>query len=430
MAHDFVLLAEAEDFSATFVRMVRKHFLEEPREKAVLCLAIWSEATRNPDFASLSRDFDCDVLTRLTGLIERAKERGKVSASVEPQSVALLIATLANGLFVRRAVAPDFHPEREIGQMLAVIEAAFAGRFDLPRFDPVETRVRARRAAREAPSLTPRATPAAFGVDVALGLAVAFGLSLAITPGTAGAGQSASPAVERGSSVAVAEPPRTAAAPLLTPVVTVARAVEREIVERAIVTGTLVPREEILVAAEVEGLRIVEVLAEEGDVVKQGQVLARLSRDLLEAQLAQNAASLARSEAAIAQARSTILQAEAANVEAQQGLERARALQRTRQHHGSRARAAGRARPRRGGAARRRPGWPAHRRGRSRRAGGDAPRDRGAPEPHRDQGAGRRHRQPQDRPDRRDGVVRRRSAVPHDQGRGDRARRRGARRPR
>ena len=139
MARDFVLLAEAEDFSATFARMVRKHFLEEPREKAVLCLAIWSEATRNPDFASLSRDFDCDVLTRLTGLIERAKERGKVSASVEPQSVALLIATLANGLFVRRAVAPDFHPEREIGQMLAVIEAAFAGRFDLPRFDPVES---------------------------------------------------------------------------------------------------------------------------------------------------------------------------------------------------------------------------------------------------------------------------------------------------
>ena len=170
---------------------------------------------------------------------------------------------------------------------------------------------------------------AAFGVDVALGLAVAFGLSLAVTPGTAGAGQSASPAVERGPSIAVAEPPRTAATPLLTPVVTVARAVEREIVERAIVTGTLVPREEVLVAAEVEGLRIVEVLAEEGDVVKQGQVLARLSRDLLEAQLAQNAASLARSEAAIAQAKSTILQAEAANVEAQQGLERARALQRT-----------------------------------------------------------------------------------------------------
>ena len=139
MAHDFALLAEADDFSATFVRMVHKHFSEEPREKAVLCLAIWSEATRNPEFAELSRAFDCDVLARLTGLIGLAKDRGKVSASVEPSSVALLIATLANGLFVRRAVAPDFDAEREIGQMLAVIEAAFAGRFDLPRFDRSES---------------------------------------------------------------------------------------------------------------------------------------------------------------------------------------------------------------------------------------------------------------------------------------------------
>ena len=48
------------------------------------------------------------------------------------------------------------------------------------------------------------------------------------------------------------------------PAVTVVRAAERELVERAIVTGTLVPREEILVAPEVEGYRIAEVLVEEG----------------------------------------------------------------------------------------------------------------------------------------------------------------------
>ena len=113
------------------------------------------------------------------------------------------------------------------------------------------------------------------------------------------------------------------------PAVTVVRATERELVERAIVTGTLVPREEILVAPEVEGFRIAGVLAEEGDVVRQGQVLARLSRDVLETQLAQNAATRIRAEAAIAQARSNIVQAEAAQVEANQALERARALMRT-----------------------------------------------------------------------------------------------------
>ena len=112
----------------------------------------------------------------------------------------------------------------------------------------------------------------------------------------------------------------------LAPLVTVVRASEREIIERAVVTGTLVPREEILVAPEVEGYRIVEVLVEEGDVVTKGQVVARLSRDILETQAAQNGAALARAEAAIAQAKSQIVQAEAAQVEASQALERTRVL--------------------------------------------------------------------------------------------------------
>jgi RND family efflux transporter MFP subunit len=117
-----------------------------------------------------------------------------------------------------------------------------------------------------------------------------------------------------------------APAPSLAPAVSVVRAAEREVVERAIVTGTLVPRDEILVAPEVEGLRITEVLVEEGAQVHQGQVLARLSRDILETTLAQNAATVTRTEAAIAQARNQIIQAEAAQTEAAQALERTRSL--------------------------------------------------------------------------------------------------------
>jgi HlyD family secretion protein len=130
-------------------------------------------------------------------------------------------------------------------------------------------------------------------------------------------------------AVPVPAVPAQAQTPQSAPAVTVLRAAERELVERAIVTGTLVPREEILVAPEVEGFRMAEVLVEEGDVVKQGQVLARLTRDVLETQLAQNAASRARAEAGIAQAKSNIVQSEAAHTEAQQALERARALMRS-----------------------------------------------------------------------------------------------------
>ena len=119
------------------------------------------------------------------------------------------------------------------------------------------------------------------------------------------------------------------AQPQSAPAVTVLRAVERELAEKAIVTGTLVPREEILVAPEVEGYRIAEVLVEEGDTVTQGEVLAKLARDVIETQLVQNAASRARAEAGIAQARSNIVQSEAAHTEAQQALERARTLMRS-----------------------------------------------------------------------------------------------------
>src|SRR3954469_11463897 len=131
------------------------------------------------------------------------------------------------------------------------------------------------------------------------------------------------------ANIALARAEQAPAPPSVVPPVTVIRAVEREVVERAVVTGTLIPREEVLVAPEIEGLRITEILVEEGDEVAKGQVLARLSRDMLDTNLAQNAAAIARADAAIAQAQSQIIQAEAAQVEAAQALERARALMRS-----------------------------------------------------------------------------------------------------
>ena len=119
------------------------------------------------------------------------------------------------------------------------------------------------------------------------------------------------------------EQPPIAAAPPAASVVKVAPA---ELVETVLVTGTLVPREEILVAPEIEGLRVLEVHVEEGDWVEEGQVLATLVHATIDAQLAQNTALLAKADAAIAQARSTIAQAEASLKEAKNALERAKQL--------------------------------------------------------------------------------------------------------
>ena len=66
------------------------------------------------------------------------------------------------------------------------------------------------------------------------------------------------------------------------PAVTVVPAAKRVFVDRLFVSGTLVAREEAQVAARIDGLTIVEVDAEDGDRVRQGQVLARLDRTQLD----------------------------------------------------------------------------------------------------------------------------------------------------
>ncbi len=96
--------------------------------------------------------------------------------------------------------------------------------------------------------------------------------------------------------------------------------------ETILITGSLIARQEVLVSPQIEGFRISEVLAEEGDRVKAGQVLARLSDDTLKAQLAQLEANLVRGEAAIAQANSRIAEAEANKKQAEAAFKRAQEL--------------------------------------------------------------------------------------------------------
>ena len=110
------------------------------------------------------------------------------------------------------------------------------------------------------------------------------------------------------------------------PAVTVVPAVNREFVDRLFVSGTLVARDEAQVAARIDGLTIVELDAEDGDRVKEGQVLARLDRTQLDALIAQNDAATKRADAAIDQAQSMIEQSEAQVHFANDDFDRARKL--------------------------------------------------------------------------------------------------------
>lgn len=115
-------------------------------------------------------------------------------------------------------------------------------------------------------------------------------------------------------------------AALTAPAVSVVAVRPAEFIETVLITGSVVARDEVLVAPEVEGLRVLDLLADEGQAVTKGQSLARLSDDTVQAQLSQNTANLARADANIAVAQSAIVQAEAAAKEAANAFDRAKPL--------------------------------------------------------------------------------------------------------
>ena len=131
-------------------------------------------------------------------------------------------------------------------------------------------------------------------------------------------------------SLGLAVPTRAADAPASAdssaPAVTVVPAAERDLVLQAAITGTLVPKDEVLVSPELDGNLVTDVLVEEGDRVAQGQVMARLAHDMLDTQIAQQAAAVAKSEAAVVQAQNSITQAQADQTQSRLALDRARSL--------------------------------------------------------------------------------------------------------
>jgi HlyD family secretion protein len=113
------------------------------------------------------------------------------------------------------------------------------------------------------------------------------------------------------------------------PAVSVMRPANRKFIETLRVNGSLVAREEVLVAPQIESQRITELHVEAGDRVRHGQLLARLATENLDTLVAQIDATIQRTEAGMGRAKSSIIRAEAQLKEAAAALKRAKPLSRS-----------------------------------------------------------------------------------------------------
>lgn len=114
--------------------------------------------------------------------------------------------------------------------------------------------------------------------------------------------------------------PDTNIAPLS---VGVTAAVKRNIAKSLTISGILVAREEVIVGSQVDGVRLLSYSADVGDTVKEGDVLARLDRDMLETRLLQNSGQIARATASQATISAAIAEAEAADMQAKNAYQQA-----------------------------------------------------------------------------------------------------------
>jgi HlyD family secretion protein len=122
--------------------------------------------------------------------------------------------------------------------------------------------------------------------------------------------------------------PQDTAASVAPPSVTVVPVQQTQVTQMVSASGNLLAREDVVVSARVSGTEIVELLADVGDTVKQGDILARLNDQTLTAQLAQADANLAAAQATIAQGEGQLASANATAKQATTALERNTQLRR------------------------------------------------------------------------------------------------------
>ena len=100
--------------------MVQHYFAEHPRERVLLCTEIMSEARRNPEIARISNSFDADVRKWLIGLFRAAAERGDIPGDIDLDGVVTVLMLIADGVWWRRALDPQFKPETVVPMFMDV----------------------------------------------------------------------------------------------------------------------------------------------------------------------------------------------------------------------------------------------------------------------------------------------------------------------
>ena len=111
VAQQFASADLSHGFFAVLEGMARHHFAVRSDEQVALCTEIMAESRRNPEIARISAAFDADVKKWLIDLFRAGAERGEIPDDIDLDAVVTMLMAIADGVWWRRALDPDFKPE-------------------------------------------------------------------------------------------------------------------------------------------------------------------------------------------------------------------------------------------------------------------------------------------------------------------------------
>jgi AcrR family transcriptional regulator len=120
IAQDFARADLSQGLFAVLESMAHHHFSVRSIEQVKLCTEVMSEARRHPEIARISSSFDADVRRWLTDMFKAAADRGDISKGAAIDDAVDMMMIIADGVWWRRALDPDFRAEALLPVFMSV----------------------------------------------------------------------------------------------------------------------------------------------------------------------------------------------------------------------------------------------------------------------------------------------------------------------
>jgi AcrR family transcriptional regulator len=120
-AERLAALTAAPDFLGALKALGEHYFVHDPAYKRKMCVEIGLESTRNPRVGEIFREVDVFIASSFEKLFQRMKDEGRIAPDLDIPTLTQLFSVIADGLFWRRAVDPDFNGNTLVPAALHVI---------------------------------------------------------------------------------------------------------------------------------------------------------------------------------------------------------------------------------------------------------------------------------------------------------------------